>query len=111
MTTDKSPPYKPQFFSQESKDGIQSSVVQSHVATRQAASLAEKLPFVLVTVMMSRGYEVMPVSNFKGLRQTHQREKDREKTELLGCRKGDVVNSCLCQKDKLFTVAANELEL
>lgn len=39
------------------------------------------------------------------------REKDREKTERLGCIKGDVVNSCLCQQDKLFTVAANELEL
>lgn len=65
---------------------------------------------------MSRGYEVMAVSNFKGLRQTHEREKqeeeDREKTELCGCRKlGDVVSSRLCQKDKLFTVAANELEL
>lgn len=38
-------------------------------------------------------------------------EKDREKAELPGRRKGDAADSRFSQKDKLFTVAANEAEL
>lgn len=53
--------------------------------------------------MMSRGYEVMAVSYFLCLRQDGERRPGRSE--------GDVAISCLCQQDRLFTVAANELEL
>lgn len=91
---------------------------QSHVATLLAASLLRRRKHRKNAIclsdraMMSLGYEVMAVSNFKGLRRTWRRMTERRLNWALpGCRKSDVVNPCLCQQDELFTVAANELEL
>lgn len=136
MTTDKSLPYKSLLSSsaKSQKKGHAffpqtlhcpsrpTTHFQSHVVTQLAASLISKrkekrrkkkreLKIAICLsdrAMMSRGYEVMAVSNFKGLRQTHETEGRREDWAV---RLGDVANFHLCQQDRLFTVAANELEL
>lgn len=89
----------------------------SHVATQPATSLVSermktepKLDICLGDrAALSRGEdEVMAESGFKGLGQT---QRQRGQSEAARCIQADVAASRLCQQDRLFTVAANELEL